>query len=176
MQKTDIKKPPRNRMIVGGFVFILGIICPVFIPLVVVSGLPVGLISIISGLLAIGIPELLMIIAAAILGKPGFNYLKHWFRVMFRRYGPPGQVSRIRYTFGLVLFIFPLAIGLLMPYLMKEVHFFDEHYLMFTISGNVMLLMSLFVLGGDFWDKLRGLFIREAKINLPANSKDKILH
>jgi hypothetical protein len=31
-----------------------------------------------------------------------------------------------------------------------------------------MLISSLFVLGGDFWDKVRGLFIYEAKSHIPG--------
>jgi hypothetical protein len=31
------------------------------------------------------------------------------------------------------------------------------------IVSDVMFLASLFVLGGDFWDKLRALFIYKAK-------------
>ena len=30
-----------------------------------------------------------------------------------------------------------------------------------------MQIMSLFVLGGDFWDKLRALFVRQAKAVFP---------
>jgi len=144
----------------------LGIICPVFIPLVIRSGWPVGLISILSGLLALGIPELLMIIAAAILGKPGFNYLKRLLKVLFRRYGPPQKVSRLRYNMGLVLFGLPLIISLIMPYLLKEIDFVQHYYFEITIVGNIVLLISLIVLGGDFWDKLRGLFIRKARITI----------
>jgi hypothetical protein len=165
--KIHSKKPPKNRLLLGGAFFILGIICPVLIPFVVASGWPVGIVSALSGLLALGIPELLMIIAAAILGKSGFNYLKRLFRVLSRRYGPPRQVSRVRYSTGLVLFVIPLIAGLVMPYLMKEIEFFDLYYFEITIGGNMMLLISLFVLGGDFWDKLRGLFIRKATLRLP---------
>jgi hypothetical protein len=32
------------------------------------------------------------------------------------------------------------------------------------------LLVSLFVLGGDFWDKLRALFIGEAKAVFPKTA------
>jgi len=32
-----------------------------------------------------------------------------------------------------------------------------------------MFLISLFVLGGDFWDKLRSLFVRESRAVFPGD-------
>jgi len=32
----------------------------------------------------------------------------------------------------------------------------------------VLLVASLFVLGGDFWDKLRALFVHEARVQFPT--------
>jgi len=37
-----------------------------------------------------------------------------------------------------------------------------------NLIGDGLLVSSLFVLGGDFWDKLRGLFIHKAEIKIPA--------
>jgi hypothetical protein len=36
----------------------------------------------------------------------------------------------------------------------------DENRLAFAVAGDLMLLSSFFVLGGEFWDRLRGIFIR----------------
>ena len=38
------------------------------------------------------------------------------------------------------------------------------------ITGDIILLLSLFVLGGNFWDKLRALFIRDAKVVFPEKA------
>jgi hypothetical protein len=32
-----------------------------------------------------------------------------------------------------------------------------------VVAGDLIFLVSLFVLGGDFWDKLKALFIFESK-------------
>jgi hypothetical protein len=37
-----------------------------------------------------------------------------------------------------------------------------------SLAIDVLLLASFLVLGGDFWDKIRALFVREAKVNFPA--------
>ena len=40
----------------------------------------------------------------------------------------------------------------------------------YAIVGDLLLLVSLFVLGGDFWDKLRALFIGGAKAVFPKTT------
>jgi hypothetical protein len=37
----------------------------------------------------------------------------------------------------------------------------------FAVAGDLLLLASLFVLGGDFWDKLKALFIYDARAHMP---------
>ena len=39
-----------------------------------------------------------------------------------------------------------------------------------AVAGDLLLLTSLFVLGGDFWDKLRALFIGGAKVVFPQKT------
>jgi hypothetical protein len=36
-----------------------------------------------------------------------------------------------------------------------------------NLGADAMFLVSLFVLGGDFWDKLRAIFVREARAVFP---------
>jgi hypothetical protein len=45
---------------------------------------------------------------------------------------------------------------------------FDTHVIWFGLAGDILLLSSLFVLGGVFWDKLRGLFVHGAWIQFPG--------
>jgi hypothetical protein len=46
--------------------------------------------------------------------------------------------------------------------------FREEHPRVLAFIGDLLLLVSLFILGGDFWDKLRALFVREAKVVFPT--------
>jgi hypothetical protein len=166
--KPATKKPPKNRLIWGAAVFISGFLSPLFIPLVLSSGLSSGIKTVLSGLMAFGIPELFMIIAAGILGKDGFNYLKRYLLILLKVYGPPDTVSKARYTIGLVMFFIPIFIALFLPYLFNYFTIISVNYLTISISSDVLLVLSLFVLGGDFWDKLRGLFIRSARIQFSS--------
>lgn len=164
IQKAE--KPSRNRLIWGGIVFISGFLSPLFIPLVVSSGLSTGIKTALSGLLAFGIPELFMIIAAGIMGKVGFNYIKRYLLLLLKRYGPPDTVSVTRYRSGLIMFFIPILLALILPYVFNLVEFISDNYIAISMSSDALLILSLFVLGGDFWDKLRGLFIRNARIQI----------
>jgi len=171
--KSEANKPPRNRLIWGTIVFVSGFLTPLFIPLVVSSELSTGLKSVISGLLAFGIPELFMIIAAGILGKSGFNYLKKYIRLVFRIYGPPDTVSKARYSAGLIMFFIPVIFALILPYLINTIGFVKENYLTIAIGSDILLVLSLFVLGGDFWDKLRSLFIHRSRVEFYRDEENK---
>jgi len=165
--------PPKNRLILGGIVFISGFLSPLLIPWVLTLEISTGMKSLISGLLALGIPELFMLIAVGILGKEGFQYLKKTIFGWFRKYGPPNTVSKTRYNVGLILFSIPLILGLVQPYVEEYIPFMQQYKLYFIISGDLLLFVSLFVLGGDFWDKLRSLFIYRSRAVLIDNEINK---
>lgn len=164
---SDAVAPPRGRLILGGIVFIAGFLSPLLIPVVLASDLSAGIKSVLSGLLALGIPELFMIIAAAILGKPGYQYLKQLLLKLLKRYGPPERVNKKRYTIGLVMFTLPLIIGWILPYFAGKISFYVDHQLVLNIALDTLFILSIFVLGGEFWDKLRGLFVWGATVQFP---------
>lgn len=170
---TDTAKPPLIKLIIGTVIFILGFASPVLIPWVLSTNWPDGLKAVVSGLLAFGIPELFMIIAAAVMGKAGFNYVMNGLGRFLKPLAPPDEVSKTRYTIGLIMFFVPIAFGFLAPYFSHHLSFMEGDELIYNISGDVMIFSSLFVLGGNFWDKLRSLFIREAKAVLPVKSNSE---
>ena len=163
---TEQAPPPGWRFGMEMVFFVLGLICPVFIPLVTATDLPGKWKAGISGLLALGIPELLWMAAVAVLGKAGFSYIKGRFFGLFKKVAPPDVVSRTRYRFGLVMFLLPILFGWLVPYAPHLVPGYGVHRFAVNLLGDLLLISSLFVLGGDFWDKLRALFIHGAKVQL----------
>lgn len=139
-----------------------------FVPLVTSSGLPTEWKTVVSGLLLLGIPELFTLAAVAILGKEGFGYLKRvLLRVLRKHFAPPAIVSPMRYRIGLVMFLLPLLFGWLGPYLTDHIPGYTSHRLAYALGGDLLLLAALFVLGGEFWDKLRALFVYGAKAVFP---------
>jgi hypothetical protein len=151
------------RLQLGLIILVVGFLSPLTIPLVTASELSARWKAIISGSLAVGIPEVFSIVAIAIMGKAGFNYIKARIFGFLKKHGPPDRVSRTRYHIGLAMFMLPILFGWLAPYAAHHVPGYEAHRLLINIIGDLMLFTSLFVLGGDFWDKLSALFIHSTK-------------
>lgn len=167
-QKTTEKSQPGWNFHLGLTIFVVGFASPLLIPLVTVSDLPTRWKAIISGALAVGIPEVFSIAAIAIMGKSGFNYIKARIFGFIQKHGPPDVVSRTRYRIGLILFGLPLLFAWLAPYIPQLFPGYKVQPLWVNIISDLMFVSSLFVLGGDFWDKVRSLFIHEARAQIPA--------
>jgi len=104
------------------------------------------------------------------MGKSGYAYLKNRVFGFLKQYGPPAAVSRTRYTIGLVMFAVPIIFGWVTPYAADFIPGYSGNETAYAITGDLLLLASLFVLGGDFWDKLRALFIHAAKASFPKKN------
>jgi len=147
----------------GVALFVLGFAAPLAIPLVVASALPTPWKTALSGALALGVPEIMMVVAAAVMGKEGFAEIKKRFGRFIKKYGPPDTVGSTRYRIGVVMFAAPILLGWLGPYLHRFLPGFDTHPMWWHVSGDVIFVASFFVLGGEFWDKLRSLFVHGAR-------------
>ena len=168
---TEASKPPLRKLIIGTVIFVIGFASPALIPWVLSTNWPDGLKAVLSGLLAFGIPEIFMILAAAVMGKAGFNYVMRGLGRFLKPLAPPDQVGKIRYTIGLFMFFIPIAYGWVAPYFSNHIPYFEGHEMYYNIGGVVFIFLSLFVLGGNFWDKLHSLFVREAKPVFPPKPK-----
>lgn len=159
---------PKGRLILGIVLVLIGQSFPLLVPVVVKSGLPSEWKTALSGLFAFGIPNIFVFSVIVMLGKDGFAAIKRtifgWFR---RQFAPPDIVGRMRYFIGLVLFFVPIIFGWLSPYLIDVLPDIHTHRVPIGIAGDIMLIVGLFVLGGDFWDKLRSLFVRKARVTFP---------
>jgi len=153
-----------TRLTIGGAVIVVGFLSPLLIPLVASTNWSIGLKSAVSGLLALGIPEVFMIIGIAIVGKDGYQFLKEKLLVFLKQFAPPDFVSPLRYRIGLIMFGLPILIGWAGPFLFHFIPGLHDLPLWAFILGDLIFLSSFIVLGGNFWDKLRGLFIYSAKI------------
>jgi hypothetical protein len=107
--------------------------------------------------------KILLLVTVGLLGRPGFNYLKSVVFSVLGRYAPAQTVSPMRYRVGLVLFAIPILFGWLSPYLTGIIPALVTEAVAFGIAGDLLLLVSLIVLGGDFWDKLKALFVYDAR-------------
>jgi hypothetical protein len=165
---TEESPRGRWRFRIGATILVAGFAAPLAIPLVTSSELPAGWKTAISGGLAVGVPEVMMLLAAAVMGKEGFAELKRRIGRFFRRYGPPDAVGPTRHRIGLSMFLVPLVLGWLGPYLGGRLPAYDRHPVFWHVGGDLLFVTSLFVLGGDFWDKVRALFVHGARAVFPG--------
>lgn len=130
----------------------LAIGLPVAALLFPLFGLPSASSSILVGLLIAGVPEMLCLSAVAMLGREGFP-----------KFGTePASVSRLRYYGALT---FCLLNGLpitLYAYAPQWMPGGATRYFLLVIA-DLGFILSVFLMGGEFWEKFRRLFIWESK-------------
>lgn len=169
---TEVVEEPvviSGRVKFGASVFVLSILLPVAgIPLVPSLGLSTAATATVSGLLLVS-AEVLGVVAVAIMGKPGYQLIKGRVLGFLKKHGPAEHVGPMRYRIGLVMFSLPLLFGWIHPYVARLADGWQAP-LSLAVIGDVMLVVSLFVLGGEFWDKIRSLFIREATASFPSGA------
>ena len=163
----------RWRLTLALALWVGGFFLPLAIPLVTALPLPVATKTALSGLLVFGLPQLLTVIAIAIVGKSGFHYLIERFFGVAKRLGPPAHVSRLRYRIGLAMLFLPFAVSLLEPYITLLVAREPAPHWVYGAVDDTLFLTSFFVLGGEFWDKVKALFIYEARAVLPASPRPR---
>lgn len=149
------------RFRLGLTVLIAGWLSPLLIPVITRTAFAIEWKTIISGLLAVGIPEAFTLAAIAIMGKQGYDLIKDRIFRFLKKHGPPDRVSLTRYRIGLVMFVLPVVFGWLGPYGAHLLPGYEAHRFLVSVIGDVMFFTSIFVLGGDFWDKLRALFVHD---------------
>lgn len=128
-------------------------------------GLHPALTATIMGLLTVGGPEVAIILAVIFLGKKTFLYYKEKFFKLFKRTRPYKPVSKVRYYIGLVIFwgsITPHYLNAYAPHLLPNQ---DNLRYFILVGGDLAFVLSFFILGGNFWEKFKRLFIWEENKN-----------
>ncbi len=154
----------RGRLYSGFVIFASGWLCPLLIPLVTISDLSTAWKTLMSGFLLVGAPEVLTLLAIVILGKAGYNYLKSRVLALAKRAAPSARVSRTRYRIGLILLLPHVVFAYLIFYAPEIIPGYDVYRIHMNLTADAMLVVTLFILGGDFWEKLRALFVYEARV------------
>ena len=151
------------KLYLGIFLFVLACVVPLFGFWVATLNLPLALKGTIIGLLTVGGPEVLALLAVAILGKEAFDLIADKAKSYLAKLMPHGSVGKTRYKIGLVLFLLPIVPTYVQGYMPVFLPDASPARLYVNMCADLMFITSLFVLGGDFWDKLRALFIYDAK-------------
>lgn len=155
------------RIKIGFATFIASVAWPILLPILPMIGVSTRSVAAFTGVMVV-VAEVMMLAAAAIAGKDGFAYIKQRIFGFIKSHGPPQVVSAARYKTGLVMISLPLLYAFLSPYLAKYIPGWAGYRVVYALAGDILLLAGLIVLGGNFWDKLRSLFIHEAVAVIPA--------
>ncbi|RLU04470.1 hypothetical protein CS078_24110 [Pseudomonas prosekii] len=136
------------------------------VPLAAVIGVPGSKVAALTGVLFIS-NKVLLLLVIAVMGKAGFQQLKRNVFGYVTSLAPSAdaEVGPLRHRIGLVMFCLPLISAFLEPYVDSFWPGLRPNLWQLQLLGDVMLVGSFFVLGGNFWDKVRALFIRTAKVS-----------
>ena len=106
--------------------------------------------------------KLLLLAVIGVMGKSAFQQLKRMVSGYVSGLAPEAAVGPARYRIGLVMFCLPLVSAWLEPYVDALAPGLRPNLWQFQLLGDVMFVASFFVLGGNFWAKIRALFVRTA--------------
>lgn len=152
----------------GIAIVVLMLLLWLLVPAAIVAGASGGAIATLTGALFIG-NKVLLIVVIAVMGKPGFRQLKKQIFGYASFLAPETIVSPMRYRVGLVMFCLPLLSAILEPYIDNTWPGLRPNLWQFQLLGDVMFIASFFVLGGSFWEKIRALFVRTARVFEPGD-------
>jgi len=153
----------KGRYYLGLIIFVLGFFSPLAISMVLNANLSDGVKTAISSILAIGGPEVLMILSGVIMGKDNLAALKQKIAGWLKPLAPPSYVSKARFVLGIILFSLCLLEGIIHVHWDGIINLYSDFALAYMIFWNVLFLLSLYVLGGDFFNRLIGLFIYKSQ-------------
>ncbi|MBP1859736.1 transporter suffix domain-containing protein [Rhizobium herbae] len=167
MEENVAPQAPAWRFKLGIVLVCIAIAMWLCVPIAAWAGVPSTRIAAITGVIFI-VNKVLLLLVIAVMGKSGFQQLKSKIFGVFRL-APDTSIGRVRYTLGLVMFCVPLISASLEPYLDAIWPGLRPNIWQLQLLGDVMFLASFFVLGGNFWDKIRSLFVRGSRVVYPEN-------
>lgn len=147
---TETKKPSfKSRL--GIFLIVLGFVCPVFGLMVPLLGLDSGTTTAIVAFFMVGGPEIFLILGGILAGKEGVTIVKNKIKRMLGlpegRYPAPKSQYNLAIFFIIIWFLLAIIPGYV-PHIL-EWPLVAENLLWISIGADVLLLVSIFGLGGD---------------------------
>lgn len=157
------------RFKLGIAIFAIAFLIWLAVPLAAALGVSGSQIAGLTGTIFVA-NKLLLLAVIGILGKSGFRELKAMVFGRVARLAPDAMVSRTRYNIGLVMFCLPILTAWIEPYLDTVWPDLRPKLWQAQLLGDIMFVASFFVLGGNFWGKIRALFVRTAVVADTAES------
>jgi hypothetical protein len=166
-KQRRVEMSASTRLKLGVALLILGLVMPAGTLLVAATDWPIAVRTVVSGILLFGF-EIVLIPAVALMGKDNFERIWAGAMRLLKALKPAGNVGRTRYKWGLYMLAGPTLYAWIASYVPS---WLPEDYVLrvlVNVGLDLITLASLFVLGGDFWDKVRALFLHDARVVLPS--------
>jgi len=151
------------RFKLGMAIFVAAFAIWLLVPLMAALNASGTMLAALSGIVFIS-NKVLLLAVVAVMGKPGFVQLKRHVFGYVAMLAPAPEVGRLRHALGLVMFGLPLLTTFLEPY---DDHIWPAlltHGWQVELLSDLIFIASFFVLGGNFWDKVRAPFVRSARV------------
>jgi hypothetical protein len=151
------------RFYAGITAMVLAVVMPLCALVVPMLGLSTTQSALLAGVLLAGGPEVLCILAVALLGKDTFRYFTHRVMTALRRAVIDQPASKARYYTGLVVILLswlPAYIYAYAPTLMPG----GDARIYVLAAMDLAFVVSVFLMGGEFWEKVRRIFVYEGRI------------
>jgi hypothetical protein len=145
-----------TRLKLGVALLILGLVMPAGTLLVAATDWPIAVKSVVSGILLFGF-EIMLVPAVALMGKDNFERIWAGAMRLLKTLKPAGN-----------MLVGPTLYAWIASYAPS---WLPEDYVLrvwVNLGLDLVTLASLFVLGGDFWDKVRALFLHDARVVSPS--------
>ena len=144
-----------TRLKLGVALLIVGLIMPAGTLFVVATNWPESVKAIVGTILVLGF-EVMLIPAVALMGKDTYERIRDKAIALLTTLKPAGNVGSTRYKIGLYMLVCPTLYAWIASYAPS---WLPQDYVLrvwVNFGLDLITLASLFVLGGDFWDKVRG--------------------
>jgi hypothetical protein len=143
--------------------FVLAFALWLLVPLAAMMQVSTSTVAALTGTLFI-CNKVLLLLVVAIMGKQGFGQLKRRVFSYAAALVPAEPVGPFRHRIGIAMFCLPLISSFIEPYVDAIAPDLRPDSWGLQLTGDIMLIASFFVLGGNFWEKARALFVRTARV------------
>jgi hypothetical protein len=150
------------RFYTGMTALVLAVILPLGSVAVPLLGLSMTQSALLVGVMVAGGPEVLCILAIALLGKETFQYLAHRAKLAFRRAVVDKPASKARYYVGLAIILLSWLPAYIYAYAPAALPGGNARIYILAAT-DLAFVASVFLMGGEFWEKVRRIFIYEGK-------------
>ncbi len=152
---------------------ILPILALVFVPL---FGFPEDVNSVLFALSLAGGPDVLLVLAAAAMGKENIDRILGKIAPWFKRVVRWDEVARTRYVVGLWILslsvVLPIVIGLFFEDSVVNADNQPDWGYYVMVGSYFGFLGAFFIMGAPLWDRIRAIFTWNATITFPPTEND----